>query len=152
MTRNLKISVDVVLVAAILIDVVLCGLTWVSPETWFEVLHGTSDNAAFYPFLRRCGGHWAAFALFQLVALVRWRQAFHWLVLAAGLRFSDLFTDLTYLLSSPNLSSGGGLSLLVPPVLNLGMGLLLMYAFHQALAATGRAGLRLVEAPASAPA
>jgi len=150
MDRRLKLAIDAVLVAAIIIDVVLCGLTWVAPEMWFETLHATSDNAAFFPFLRRCGAHWGAFAIFQLVTLIRWRQALHWLVLAAGMRFSDLFTDLTYRLTSDNLTPSGSVTLLLPPLLNLGMGLLLMFAFHKALGTLGRGELRLADGASGA--
>jgi hypothetical protein len=154
MDQRLTLATHAVLVAAILIDVVLCVLTWVAPEMWFETLHATTDNAAFYPFLRRCGSHWAAFAIFQFVALIRWQQGLHWLVLVAGMRLSDLFTDLTYLLSSSNVTPSGSISLLVPPVLNLGMALFLMFAFRKALAVIGAGDLSLSDgaAPAAAPA
>ena len=148
MDRRLVLATDAVLIAAILIDIVLCGMTWVAPEMWFDSLHATTDNEQYYAFLRRCGSHWAAFALFQAVALFRWRGALHWLVLVAGMRFSDLFTDLTYLASSQTVTTSGSISLLAPVWLNLGMGILLMLAFHRAVGAEGVASLKLTPLPA----
>ena len=70
-------------------------------------------------FLRRSAGQWAAFALAQAIALWRWRRDPLWLMIAAGARFSDLFTDLSYILAVPSLTSFGWALLLPPPVLNL---------------------------------
>jgi len=143
-------AVDGVIVAAILIDIVLSGMTWVAPQMWFETLHGaTGDQSAFYPFLRRCGAHWAAFAIFQIVALVRWRRGLHWLLLVAGMRMSDLFTDLTYLIESRTLASGSAYAgLILPFFLNLGMAVLLVLAWKEALRAQGLKPPSLEQAPA----
>lgn len=142
MNRRLVLLTDAVLVGAILIDVVLCGMTWVAPDLWFETLHGAPADPAQLAFLRRCGAHWAAFAVFQLVALLRWRSGLYWLLLAAGMRLSDLLTDLTYLASSATLTPSGTISLLAPFWLNLGMALILIYAFRVEVGADRWASLR----------
>ena len=43
----------------------------------------------------------------QAIALIRWRRRPVWLAVVAGVRFSDLFTDLSYVLVVPILTSMG---------------------------------------------
>ena len=75
-------------------------------------------------------GQWAAFALAQAIALIWWRRKPVWLAVAD--RFSDIFTDLLYLLAVSILTSMGWTVLLLPPLLNLLGVVIMMMAFGQA--------------------
>jgi len=55
-----------------------------------------------------------------------------WLAVTAGARFSDLFTDLSYLAAAPSLTTLGRLLLLPPPVLNLVGVVILLRGYRQA--------------------
>jgi hypothetical protein len=92
-----------VLAALVLFDVVLTIWAGVVPQLWFDAFHGvTYDDPE--RLLRRTAAQWAAYALVQLVALVRCRREPWWLVVVAGVRLSDVFTDLVYVLSAPDLT------------------------------------------------
>ena len=87
---------------------------------WFRFFHHTLPVTTLeIALLRRNGGQWAAFALAQAITLWRWRKAPEWLAVAAGIRFSDLFTDVSYLLAAPSLTFLGRMILPVFPLLNL---------------------------------
>ena len=47
--------------------------------------------------LKRTGAVWVAFTLLQLIAFFRWEKAPWWLVLIAGVRLTELFSDWTYM-------------------------------------------------------
>ena len=68
----------------------------------------------------------------QAIALIRWRRRPVWLAVVAGVRFSDLFTDLSYVLVVPILTSMGWTVLLLPPLLNLLGVVIMMMGFGQA--------------------
>jgi hypothetical protein len=53
-------------------------------------------------------------------------------VIAAGVRFSDLFTDISYVLAVPSLTRVGWALLLPPPVLNLLGVVILLHGHRQA--------------------
>ena len=84
-----------------------------------SVLHGLAPAGFDIALLRRSAGQWAAFALAQGITLWRWKRAPLWLVLVSGVRFSDLFTDISYILAVPSLTTLGWVCLLPPPLLNL---------------------------------
>lgn len=127
------------LVAALVVDVALFAMTWLAPDLWFEWLHPATrsslrglgrsiapGNDLAITFLRRAGGHWAAFAIGQALALALWRRQPIWLVLVAGMRLSDVLTDVSYVVAAPSLTGLGYALLLPPPVFNLvGTGVLL---------------------------
>ncbi len=123
-------AIDAVILVAIAVDVVLVVRTGLDPAWWFDWLHGhrqpTSNELA---FLYRCAAHWAAFALFQGLALARWRAWHGWLLVLAGVRFSDVFTDWTYLASADSVSAVGAGGLAAPGFLNWGMALFLVWAW-----------------------
>jgi hypothetical protein len=48
--------------------------------------------------MQRMGGNWAAFAGLQAIAALRWKSSPRWLLIVAGVRLSDVFTDLTCVL------------------------------------------------------
>ena len=130
--RRLKTSILVYLWLALAEDTVLFVMTWLAPDIWFRVLHAAAPAGLEIAFLRRTGGQWAAFALAQAIALWRWRKDPVWLAVAAGVRFSDLFTDLLYVLDVRSLTTLGWALLLPPPVLNLVGVVIMLLGYKQA--------------------
>ena len=131
--RRLRIAVLAYLWAALTEDTVIFILAWIAPALWFQLLHHDSAPTVLeVALLKRSAGQWAGFALAQAIALWRWRAAPVWLAVAAGIRFSDLFTDASYILSAPSLTPLGWAVLTPPPVLNLVGVVILLKAFQQA--------------------
>ena len=104
---------------ALALDVTIAVLAWTGPELWFRLLHETAPTPLEVALLRRSAGQWAAFALAQALTLALWRRRPEWLAVAAGVRFSDLATDLSYILVAPFLTPLGWACLLPPAPLNL---------------------------------
>jgi hypothetical protein len=130
---NLRVAVKAALVGALALDVGLAAMTFLAPGLWFDTFHGAMEVDPYaLAFLRRCGANWAAFALVQAIALAVADRDPRWLAVVAGVRFSDLFTDLTYVATVPSLTALGWAFLLPPPVLNLGMGILMLAGHRQA--------------------
>src|SRR5439155_464884 len=67
-----------VLAFLVLFDVVLTTWAGAFPQLWFRVFHGVRYDDP-EGFLRRCAANWAAFALFQAIALARWKREPVWL-------------------------------------------------------------------------
>lgn len=100
--RPLRLAILVYLWAALAEDILLFGLAWIAPDLWFKILHHSMPATVLeVALLRRSAGQWAAFALAQAIALWRWRREPEWLAVAAGVRLSDLFTDISYVLAAP---------------------------------------------------
>ena len=129
--RRLRILILIYLWVALVEDTSLFFMAWLSPDTWFQSFHRLVPTGLEIAFLRRSAGQWAAFALGQAITLWRWRRDPLWLVMAAGLRFSDLFTDVSYVVSAPSLTGFGWACLLPPPVLNLVGVLIMLRAWRQ---------------------
>src|SRR3954464_8724412 len=119
MSRGLKIAILLYLWLALLEDSILFLLSWLAPDLWFQLFHHAMPTVLGTAFLRRSGGQWAAFALGQAITLWYWRKNPVWLAVAAGLRFSDLFTDICYIVAVPSLTMLGWALLTPPPLLNL---------------------------------
>jgi hypothetical protein len=128
--RRLKILILIYLWAALLEDTSLFLIAWLAPNLWFRLLHGVAPEGFDIAFLRRSAGQWAAFALAQGITLCSWRKNPIWLVIVAGVRFSDLFTDISYILAVPSLTTLGWICLLPPPLLNL-VGVVIMVRGYQ---------------------
>jgi len=128
--RRLEILILIYLWAALLEDTSLFLIAWLAPDLWFRLLHGVPPSGLDIAFLRRSAGQWAAFALAQGITLLRWRKAPIWLAVVAGVRFSDLFTDISYVLAVPSLTTLGWICLLPPPLLNL-VGVVIMLRGYQ---------------------
>jgi hypothetical protein len=123
--RRLRNIILVYLWVALAEDTVLFLMAWLAPDIWFRVFHGLAPAGLEIALLRRSGGQWAAFALAQAITLWRWRKDPVWLAVSAGVRFSDLFTDISYILAVPSLTTLGWVFLLPPPLLNL-LGIVIM--------------------------
>jgi hypothetical protein len=129
--RRLKTLILVFLWGALVEDTLLCVMAWLAPDLWFRAFHGALPAGLEIAFLRRSAGQWAAFALAQALTLWRWKRDPLWLVITAGVRFSDLLTDLSYVLSVPSLTKLGWALLLPPPVLNLVGVVILLRGYRQ---------------------
>jgi hypothetical protein len=129
--RPLRIAILIYLWAALFEDTSLFLMAWLQPDAWFGLLHGTPPAGLDIPLLRRSAGQWAAFALAQGIALFYWRRSPVWLVMVAGVRFSDLFTDISYILAVPSLTLLGWVCLLPPPLLNLVGVVIMLRGYNQ---------------------
>jgi hypothetical protein len=128
--QPLKALILIFLWGALLEDTIIFLMSWLAPDVWFHLFHNAAPASLDVAFLRRSGGQWAAFALAQAIALWRWRKQPVWLVIVAGVRFSDLFTDVSYILSVPSLTPLGWWALLPPPFLNF-IGVVIMLRGYQ---------------------
>jgi hypothetical protein len=117
--RRLRLAILIFLWAALLEDTSLFLMAWLRPDAWFRFFHATPPVGFDIALLRRAAGQWLAFALAQGIALWNWRRRPIWLAIVAGARFSDLFTDISYILAVPSLTTLGWVCLLPPPLLNL---------------------------------
>ncbi|MBI2899675.1 MAG: hypothetical protein HYY17_05790 [Planctomycetes bacterium] len=111
------------------LDVVLGSCALASPETWFRLFHGRAyaDPAG---LMRRAGAIWAAFALLETLALLRWKKEPWWLVLVAGMRLSEFFADWVHLAMAERVTLWGGVGLAVSPVFNACAGWFLIRAYR----------------------
>lgn len=130
--RPLRLAILIFLWAALIEDTVIFALAWVRPELWFQLFHAAPPAGLEVTLLRRSAGQWGAFALAQAIALVVWRRRPVCLAIVAGVRFSDLFTDISYILAAPNLTPLGWIVLSPPAVLNLVGVLILLAGYRQA--------------------
>ena len=130
--RRLQTAILIYLWAALVEDTFLFLMAWCAPDIWFRILHRSTPTALETAFLYRSGGQWAAFALAQGITLWRWRKSPVWLAVTAGVRFSDLFTDLAYIAGAPSLTTLGWILLLPPPFLNLVGVLIMLRGYKQA--------------------
>lgn len=130
--RRLRIVILIYLWAALLEDTSLFLMAWFLPDAWFRYFHHAVPAGFDIAFLRRSAGQWAAFALAQGITLCYWKKNPVWLVIVAGVRFSDLFTDISYILAVPSLTTFGWVCLLPPPVLNLVGVLIMLRGYRQA--------------------
>jgi hypothetical protein len=117
--RRLETFIRIYLWVALIEDTLLFAFSWLAPDFWFRWFHAAAPAGLETAFLRRSAGQWAAFALGQAITLKRWRKDPVWLAVTAGLRFSDLFTDVSYIAAVPSLTTAGWLLLSPPAVLNL---------------------------------
>jgi hypothetical protein len=132
--QPLKALILIFLWAALLEDTIIFLMSWLAPDVWFRLFHDAAPASLDVAFLRRSGGQWAAFALAQAIALWRWRKQPVWLAIVAGVRFSDLFTDVSYILAVRSLTMLGWCVLIPPPFLNFVGVVIMLRGYRQALA------------------
>ena len=130
--QPLKALVLIFIWGALLEDSALFMMSWMAPDIWFQLFHSASPASLDVAFLRRSAGQWVAFALAQAIALWRWQRQPIWLAIVAGVRFSDLFTDISYILAVPTLTALGWIVLTPPPFLNLFGVLIMLRGYRQA--------------------
>jgi hypothetical protein len=127
-----KKAVDALLFVLIFLDVLYDVVIFFSPETWFRIMHGAPyiDPEG---LLRRTAAGWAAFALWQIIALLRWKKNPHWLMLVAGIRWTEIFTDWVYLYCAHNITSVGRLGLLSATPVNILCGWFFYRSYFKAI-------------------
>jgi hypothetical protein len=138
--RRLKAVIVIYLWAALVEDTVLFVMAWLTPDIWFRLFHAAVPAGLETALLRRSAGQWAAFALAQAVTLWRWKKDPVWLAVSAGVRFSDLFTDVSYILAVPSLTTLGWILLVPPPFLNLVGVVIMLCGYRQARTPVGTFG------------
>jgi hypothetical protein len=116
------------LVFLVILDIVLSTLTLAFPETWFRIFHA-APYVDPQGLLQRTGALWVAFTILQAMAYFKWESRPYWLVLIAGVRFTELFSDWTYLFVAENVTILGGLGLFIAPPGNLIFGLFLLNTY-----------------------
>ncbi len=103
-------------------DAALATVAIVFPGFWFRMFHGAPyiDPQA---LLARTGAVWVAFALFQLVALFKWTDVPIWLAVVGGMRLSETFADLTYLIRAQHVTHAGAIGLVLSTGTNIFLGI-----------------------------
>jgi len=125
MNAGLKARTNLLLAGLVVLDIVLSGTCLFFPDLWFRWFHG-APYVDPQGLLRRTGAVWAAFTLLQLIALIRWQRYPHWLVLVAGVRLTEIFSDWTYLFFCSNITWFGRMPLFISPPANLVFGWILL--------------------------
>jgi len=131
LTPPLKAFMLLFLCGALVEDATIFALAWLAPDTWFRWFHHAQSAGLETALLRRAAGQWVAFAAVQALALLRWRVQPLWLVAVAGLRASDLFTDLSYIVAVPSLTPLGWALLTPPALLNAAFIVVMLLAYRQ---------------------
>jgi hypothetical protein len=115
MTRR---TVKVVLIVLILLDILFPLVIFTSPGTWTRLLHDLPGDDPL-GLLHRLGAGWAAFALWMTVAYFRWERDPGWLMVVAGIRWSEIFADWVYVAYAQQVTDFGRVSLLIASPVNL---------------------------------
>jgi hypothetical protein len=118
----------VLLAFLVILDIVLSTIAICYPDYWFQTFHG-APYVDPQGLLRRTGACWVAFTLLQFIALIRWEKEPWWLVLIAGVRLTELFTDWTYIYFAESLTARGKFGLFIAPPGNLAFGIYLMWVY-----------------------
>ena len=127
-SSRLRTFMYIFLAFLVILDVVLSATCLLYPEKWFQIFH----NAPYIDpqgLLKRTGAVWVAFSLLQLIAFFRWEKSPWWLVLIAGVRLTELFSDWTYMYVAQSMTTWGKIGLFIAPPGNLVFGLFLIWAY-----------------------
>jgi hypothetical protein len=124
---NIKF-INGLLLFLVLLDLFLFLVCLMSPPLWIKLMHGI-DGSDPLGLIRRLGAVWLAFFVFQLIALFAWRDYTWLLVLVAGIRLTECFSDWIYWFFSDHHTLFGNFGLLVAPPSNLLFGYILIKAF-----------------------
>jgi hypothetical protein len=118
----------------VILDLVLSSTCLFFPDKWFQIFH----NAPYIDpqsLLKRTGAVWVAFTLLQLIAFLRWEKAPWWLILIAGVRLTELFSDWTYMWFAQSMTTIGRIGLFIAPPGNLVFGIFLIWAYKRVMKA-----------------
>ncbi len=128
LTLKFRKFIYVLLAFLVILDIVLSVTAIFFPATWFMFIHGVEywDPQG---LLMRMGGVWIAFVFVQFIALIKWEKYPWLLVLVAGMRLTEIFSDWVYLHSAQNITMFGRLGLLIAPVSNLAFGFVLVWLY-----------------------
>lgn len=137
-SQKLRTFIYLVLAILVLVDLVLSTTCLLYPDTWFMTFHGVPyDNLDVEGLLKRTGALWVAFTLLQLIAMFRWPKEPWWLVLIAGVRLTELFSDWTYIYVAHTITTYGKLALFIAPPSNLALGIFLVWAYKKIMRCGG---------------
>lgn len=135
---KLRTFIYVLMAFLVVLDVVLSTTCLLYPDKWFTIFHGVPyDDRDPMGLLKRTGAVWVAFSLLQLIAFFRWEKAPWWLVLVAGVRLTELFSDWTYMYVAESMATLGRLGLFIAPPGNLAFGWFLIWAYKKIMRARG---------------
>jgi hypothetical protein len=126
--------INLLLIVLIVLDVILSVLALLLPSRWFQLFHN-QPYVDPQGLLRRTGAVWVAFTLLQVIALMKWPEQPYWLVLIAGVRLTELFSDWVYVLFAQSMTRAGRISLLVAPPANFVIGCFFIQSFLHLTAA-----------------
>ncbi len=121
-------SIDLLLLFLVLLDLILSSICLLNPPLWAQLMHGVTYDDTL-GLVRRLGGVWLGFFVFQLIALVVWKNHTWWLVLVAGIRLTESFSDWIYWFSSNQHTWFGNFGLLVAPPGNVLFAIILIRTF-----------------------
>ncbi len=121
-------SIDLLLLFLVLLDLFLFSVCLLNPPLWAQLMHGT-DYTDTLGLVRRLGGVWLGFFVFQLIALIVWKNHTWWLVLVAGIRLTETFSDWIYWYSSNQHTWFSNFGLLIAPPANVLFAVILIRAF-----------------------
>jgi hypothetical protein len=129
-SSSVRLFVYVLLIYLVLLDTILSTTAALFPETWFKVFH---DAPYIDPqgLCRRTGAVWAAFTVLQIIALFRWEKQPWWLVLIAGVRLTEIFSDWTYIYVSQSITPFGFFGLFISPPGNLAIGCFFIWVYQK---------------------
>lgn len=131
---KLRTFIYILMAFLVILDLVLSTTCLFFPERWFLIFHNAPyiDPEA---LLKRTGAVWVAFTLLQLIAFFRWEKAPWWLILIAGVRLTELFSDWTYMWLASSMTKIGSLGLFIAPPGNLVFGIFLIWAYKKVMKA-----------------
>ncbi len=110
-----------VLLFLIILDLTIFVVAYFFPEIWYQIFHGTDYDDP-QGLLRRSAASWAAFALIQIVAYLRWQKDITWLAIVAGIRLGEIFAYWSYLCFCENITWFGWVALFTASSLNAVLG------------------------------
>ncbi len=122
--------INLLLLFLVLLDIGLSAICLLRPDLWVKLMHGI-DFIDTLGVIRRMGGVWLAFVLFQLVALLFWQKYPILLVLVAGIRFTEIFSDWFYWYSAGQLTWFANFGLLIAPPSNIIFGIILITTYKK---------------------
>ena len=131
---KLRTFIYILMAFLVILDLVLSSTCLFFPDKWFHIFH----NAPYIDpqsLLKRTGAVWVAFTLLQLIAFFRWEKAPWWLILIAGVRLTELFSDWTYMWLAQSMTTIGSIGLFIAPPGNLVFGICLIWAYKKVMKA-----------------
>lgn len=130
MTPQFRTGMNVFLFLLVVLDLVLSSFALFFPEYWFSLFF-EAPHIDPGGILARTGALWAAFTLWQLVALLRWQKEPYWLCVVAGVRLTEIFTDWVWLFAADHVTGAAWFAWGISPPGNLVFGIVLIWAYKR---------------------
>jgi hypothetical protein len=118
MNPKRKFIINAILLGFAILDLAYAVAGLLFPEIWSKTIHGI-EAIDLQGLLQRTAAIWAAFAVLQFIAFLKWQSKAYWLAMIAGLRFSELFADWTYLYFAQDLTWLGHAGLFISTPTNM---------------------------------